>query len=70
MNQPTGEEDTAAETSPIPQPVDTRELMRIALEKKNQRSKAGSAHLDGHAKAGGTHGKAGGARQFRRKSGG
>ncbi len=49
---------------------DSREQMRIALEKKNEQSRAGSAHLDGHAKAGGVHGKAGGARQFRRKSGG
>ncbi len=74
MNQPTDPAtpppaDDADATASQP-PADPRELMRIALEKKNQRSKAGAAHLDGHAKAGGTHGKAGGSRQFRRKSGG
>lgn len=48
----------------------TREQMRQALEKKHERERSGSAHLEGHAKASGPHGKAGGARQFRRKSGG
>ena len=48
--------------------LDPREQMRIALEKKNQKNKKGQAHLDGHAKADGTHAKAGGPREFRRKS--
>jgi len=49
---------------------DVRAKMKEALDRKNQQSHAGQAHLDGHAKAGGTHGKAGGGREFRRKSGG
>ncbi|MGV1035903.1 MAG: DUF5302 domain-containing protein [Candidatus Nanopelagicales bacterium] len=65
----TDAENTDAVTSETATP-DSREQMRIALEKKNEQSRAGSAHLDGHAKAGGVHGKAGGGRQFRRKSGG
>lgn len=48
---------------------DPKEQMRIALERKNQKNATGQAHLDGHAKATGEHGKAGGGRQFRRKSG-
>lgn len=50
--------------------ADPKEQMRIALERKKQQSATGQAHLDGHAKATGEHGKAGGGRQFRRKSGG
>lgn len=59
---------TAAEEQD-PQAI-AKEQMRQALEKKNQKAQAGAAHLDGHAKAAGTHGKVGGSRQFRRKSGG
>ncbi len=66
--------DTAAnepQTSGEPAPIeDPKEQMRIALERKNQQNTSGRAHLDGHAKATGEHGKAGGGRQFRRKSGG
>lgn len=50
--------------------VDPKEQMRQALEAKKAHEHAGQAHLDGHAKAGGEHGRAGGSRQFRRKSGG
>lgn len=50
--------------------LDPREQMRQALEKKNAQTHAGQAHLEGRAKAGGEHSKAGGTRQFRRKSGG
>ena len=50
--------------------VDPKEQMRQALDAKKAHEHAGQAHLDGHAKAGGEHGRAGGSRQFRRKSGG
>ncbi|MGB3676198.1 MAG: DUF5302 domain-containing protein [Candidatus Nanopelagicales bacterium] len=61
-NEPAAEETSAAANDP-------KEQMRIALERKNQKNATGQAHLDGHAKATGEHGKAGGGRQFRRKSG-
>lgn len=67
--QPEDAQPVEAETAEAA-PVDSREQMRIALEKKNEQNRSGAAHLDGHAKAGGVHGKAGGGRQFRRKSGG
>jgi hypothetical protein len=51
-------------------PMDPREQMREALARKNAKAHAGQAHLEGSAKAGGEHAKAGGTRQFRRKSGG
>lgn len=65
----------AAGTDPTPEspeaaPADVREQMRIALEKKQAQQRGGAAHLDGNAKAGHTSGKAGGNREFRRKSGG
>lgn len=66
VNEQTG---PAADSAQTDEAVDPREQMRIALEKKNQKSHQGQAHLDGHAKADGTHGKAGGPREFRRKSG-
>lgn len=70
MSQPVDDERDETPSPEAQDPNDAREMMRTALEKKNQRSKSGAAHLDGHPKAGRTHGKAGGARQFRRKSGG
>ncbi|MEI6623697.1 MAG: DUF5302 domain-containing protein [Actinomycetes bacterium] len=59
-------DDSEKETS---EPIDPKEQMRIALERKNQKASQGHSHLDGHAKADGTHSKAGGPREFRRKSG-
>ncbi len=61
------ETEASSNSAPIDDP---KEQMRIALERKNQQNTSGHAHLDGHAKATGEHGKAGGGRQFRRKSGG
>lgn len=61
--------ETPSEKSADVGDVDPREQMRIALEKKNQKAKAGQAHLEGHAKAEGPHAKAGEKRTFRRKSG-
>ncbi|MGJ6979637.1 DUF5302 domain-containing protein [Aestuariimicrobium soli] len=53
-------------------PIDPKEAMRRALEKKNQASHASAAagpNAD-QKLAGGPHGQAGGKRVFRRKSGG
>ena len=44
--------------------------MKEALDRKHATENAGQAHLDAHAKGQQTHGKSGGGRQFRRKSGG
>lgn len=44
--------------------------MKEALERKHQAEKAGQEHLDAHSKPQHTHGKSGGGRQFRRKTGG
>lgn len=66
VSEPSG---PTADSTDTDKAADPREQMRIALEKKNQKSQQGQAHLDGHAKADGTHGKAGGPREFRRKSG-
>ncbi len=58
------------ETEQQPEPaVDPKEQMRQALAKKNAQQQAGQAHLEGRPKAGGEHDRAGGPRQFRRKSG-
>ena len=62
--------DALKEASVDPENLDPREQMREALAKKNAKAHAGQAHLEGSAKAGGEHAKAGGSRQFRRKSGG
>ncbi len=50
-------------------PDDIKEQMRAALAKKGAREHEGQDHLEGRAKAQGTHGQSGGARHFRRKSG-
>jgi Family of unknown function (DUF5302) len=49
---------------------DVRAKMREALDRKNEKARAGEAHLEGHEKAHGVHGKSGGGREFRRKTGG
>lgn len=68
MTEAKGTEEAATEASS--ETVDVREQMRVALEKKQAQQKKGAAHLDGHAKADHTAGRAGGNREFRRKSGG
>ena len=71
MSEEKGSAENAPETNDSSVPIDDpKEQMRIALERKKQQSATGQAHLDGHAKATGEHGKAGGGGQFRRKSGG
>lgn len=53
-----------------PAAADIQAKMKEALERKHAAESAGQAHLDAHAKNQQTHGKSGGGRQFRRKSGG
>ena len=67
-DQPTSN-DSRDETA---SPVDPKEAMRLALEKKNRSNHASAAAgPQGDQKvAGGPHGQAGGKRVFRRKSGG
>lgn len=48
---------------------DVKDKMREALQRKHDREREGEAHLRGHDKASGLHGKEGGGRQFRRKAG-
>jgi len=51
-------------------PTDPKEQMRLALERKHSKEKAGKAHTDGQAKADHASGPSGGTKMFRRKSGG
>jgi hypothetical protein len=44
--------------------------MRLALERKHSKEKAGESHTDGQAKADHASGPSGGEKMFRRKSGG
>ncbi len=55
-----------AETSPS---EESKRKFREALEKKKQSAQNRPAHLDGESAVHGTHGVAGGKREFRRKSG-
>ena len=48
---------------------DTKKKFREALERKNAKSAAGTAHTDGGAKQSKAHGAVEGRREFRRKSG-
>ncbi|MFT6564890.1 MAG: hypothetical protein ACJAY5_001653 [Actinomycetes bacterium] len=51
-------------------PTDPKEQMRLALERKHSKEKAGESHTDGQAKADHASGPSGGEKMFRRKSGG
>ncbi len=57
---------TDDETTPAAN--DVKAQMAEALERKHAAEHGGEAHLDGQGKADHTHGKTGGAKQFRRKS--
>lgn len=64
----------AAKSAPneaaTPAPDDPKERFRQALESKKKKSGYGSeSHATGNSPAHGTSGKAGGKREFRRKSG-
>lgn len=53
------------------EPLDPKEAMRIALERKKAAEHASAAHgITADRSQGSTHGPATGKRQFRRKSGG
>ena len=56
----------SAETTPS---EESKRKFREALERKKQNAQNRPAHLDGESAIHGTHGAAGGKREFRRKSG-
>lgn len=58
------------ETATSEVPIDPKEQMRLALERKHAKEKAGTSHTDGNSTTGHASGQAGGAKMFRRKSGG
>lgn len=59
-----------AEKAPDPSAdVDLKRKFREALERKKEHEQARPGHLDAGSTVHGTHGKAGGKREFRRKSG-
>ncbi|OLR91355.1 DUF5302 domain-containing protein [Actinokineospora bangkokensis] len=51
------------------EPQDLKSQFRAALERKQAQARSGQEHVTGGAKAQSAHGRAGGKRQFRRKSG-
>lgn len=53
-----------------PAAIDPKEVMRLALEKKQGKQAIGEQHAQGSKVAGGPHRAAAGKREFRRKSGG
>ncbi len=59
-------DDKPADTSPS---EETKRKFREALERKKQNAQNRPAHLEGESAIHGTHGVAGGKREFRRKSG-
>lgn len=59
----------AAEESGTAPEDDNKRKFREALDRKNAKSAAGSAHQDGGAKQARTHGSLENRREFRRKSG-
>ncbi|GGS26290.1 MULTISPECIES: DUF5302 domain-containing protein [Actinokineospora] len=58
-----------AETEVDAQPADVREQFKAALARKNAKASEGEKHLNTGSKVHDAHGKVGGKRQFRRKSG-
>jgi hypothetical protein len=71
--EPSAAEDAEPEPAPAPERFhsdDPKEMFRHALEQKKRKSGFGSeAHLSGGTTTTGKSGKAGGKREFRRKSG-
>jgi hypothetical protein len=59
-------DEKAVDTSPS---EDSKRKFREALERKKQNAQNRPGHLDGDSSIHGTHGAAGGKREFRRKSG-
>ncbi|MFC5290176.1 DUF5302 domain-containing protein [Actinokineospora guangxiensis] len=64
--EPTAE---PADPDTTPEPTDVREQFKAALARKNAKAGSGESHLAGGSKVHDAHGRAGGKRQFRRKSG-
>ncbi|GAA4443614.1 DUF5302 domain-containing protein [Actinokineospora soli] len=58
-----------ADTETTGEPEDVRERFKAALARKNAKANSGENHLTGGSKVHDAHGKVGGKRQFRRKSG-
>lgn len=57
--------------TPAPEPLDPKEAMRRALERKREAEHASTANgINAERSQGQAHGKVAGKRQFRRKSGG
>lgn len=52
------------------EPKDLKSKFREALERKQAKSQSGEGHANAGSKVGDAHGKQGGKRTFRRKSGG
>ena len=70
MSDETPNTPTADEQSDAAAKADLQAKMKAALDRKHAAESEGQAHLDAHSKSQQTHGKSGGGRQFRRKSGG
>ncbi|WP_424189239.1 DUF5302 domain-containing protein [Actinokineospora sp. G85] len=62
QDQPDAQQDST-------EPEDLKSKFKAALERKQAKSQAGQEHTTGGSKVGDAHGRAGGRRQFRRKSG-
>ena len=58
-----------ANDSPKPDPEETKRKFREALERKKNGNQAHPGNVDGESAVNGTHDKAGGKREFRRKTG-
>lgn len=61
--------DSATPEAPETPETDVREQFKAALARKNAKANSGENHLTGGSKVHDAHGKVGGKRQFRRKSG-
>ncbi|GLZ42434.1 DUF5302 domain-containing protein [Actinokineospora sp. NBRC 105648] len=57
------------ETEVAAEPEDLKTKFREALARKQAQAKSGEGHASGGSKVHDSHGKVGGKRQFRRKSG-
>lgn len=58
-----------ANDSPTPDPEETKRKFREALDRKKNGNQAHPGNVDGESAVQGTHDKAGGKREFRRKTG-
>ncbi|WP_026426009.1 DUF5302 domain-containing protein [Actinokineospora inagensis] len=63
------EQPAQPETTGAADPEDVKARFREALARKQAQAKSGEGHASGNSKVPDAHGRAGGKRQFRRKSG-